>query len=317
MEFNWVKKGLIFDPTDRFPWMHSFAQVPTAVVLEDRIRIYFTCRPPKDENGNSVSLISFIDVNKNNPADIIYIHNESIIELGPRGSFDEFGVHPGNILLTKDEFLFYYQGWMREVSVPYYTCLGLASSLDNGMSFTKKFSGPIFSRDKNTPYLTNGFYPFYDGKSYKMYYAGCSEWIKTENGDIEPVYHIKFAYSKNGTDWITNDHEIIEKKYNKESAGRPCVIQLNHQWHMWFCYRDVNSFRGHVDGAYKIGYAHSEDGLSWRRDDEKSGIQLSETGWDSQMMAYPYVIKVNDKLYLFYNGNEFGKYGFGFAELKL
>ena len=35
--FNWHKKGKIFDPSNRFDWMESYAQVPTPLILEDKI----------------------------------------------------------------------------------------------------------------------------------------------------------------------------------------------------------------------------------------------------------------------------------------
>ena len=33
------------------------------------------------------------------------------------------------------------------------------------------------------------------------------------------------------------------------------------------------------------------------------------------MLCYPHVFEVKDKIFLLYNGNEFGKFGFGLAEL--
>ena len=33
--------------------------------------------------------------------------------------------------------------------------------------------------------------------------------------------------------------------------------------------------------------------------------------WDSEMMCYPHIFTANEKVFLLYNGNEFGKFGFG------
>jgi hypothetical protein len=38
-------------------------------------------------------------------------------------------------------------------------------------------------------------------------------------------------------------------------------------------------------------------------------------GWDSEMMCYPNVFECNKDTYLIYNGNDFGKNGFGIAKL--
>jgi len=62
-----------------------------------------------------------------------------------------------------------------------------------------------------------------------------------------------------------------------------------------------------------IGYAESEDGISWVRKPEKCDIGLSETGWDSEMLEYASVKRVDDTYYMIYNGNAFGKTGFGYA----
>jgi hypothetical protein len=314
---KWIKKGQIFDPKSRFEWMNAYAQVPTILELNGCLRIYFTCRPKPDENGNMISLISYIEVEHENPKNISYISDKQVLPLGNIGTFDEFGLHPTNFIIKGDEIWFYYQGWTREYSVPYHTSLGLAISKDNGKSFKKYSEGPIFGRNINDPLLTNGFFVYPHDDQFVLFYASCSEWFKTEDGKTEPIYHLKSAVSKDGLNWITNSIELIDKKYSKESAGRPMVLKINGMYHMWFCFRDVESFRGKVDGAYRIGYAYSHNLIDWIRKDELSGIELSETGWDSEMMAYPFVQKINEKYYMFYNGNDFGKHGFGYAELEI
>ena len=84
---------------------------------------------------------------------------------------------------------------------------------------------------------------------------------------------------------------------------------------MFFCYRNSLNFRG-KEGGYRIGYAYSLDMLHWTRDDSKAGIDISQDGWDSEMIAYPHVFELNDKIYMFYLGNNVGRYGFGLAELE-
>ena len=55
---------------------------------------------------------------------------------------------------------------------------------------------------------------------------------------------------------------------------------------------------------------------TWKRDDIAAGIGVSEEGWDSQMQCYPHTFAVDDKTYMLYNGNEFGRFGFGLAVLE-
>jgi hypothetical protein len=84
---------------------------------------------------------------------------------------------------------------------------------------------------------------------------------------------------------------------------------------MWFCFRGSRDFRKGAE-SYRIGYAKSDDLKKWTRDDQNSGIDISETGWDSNMIAYPTVTWINNSLIMIYNGNDFGANGFGYAILS-
>lgn len=76
---------------------------------------------------------------------------------------------------------------------------------------------------------------------------------------------------------------------------------------MWF------SCRGE---QYRIGYAESEDGIRWNRED--SAVQLSPVreAWDSAAVAYPHVFEHRGSLFMLYNGNDYGRTGFGLAMLE-
>jgi hypothetical protein len=71
----------------------------------------------------------------------------------------------------------------------------------------------------------------------------------------------------------------------------------------------------YIDKLYRIGYAESIDGINWIRKDNEIDIDVSQEGWDSEMICYPSVISVKEKTYLFYNGNNNGETGFGYAEI--
>ena len=76
---------------------------------------------------------------------------------------------------------------------------------------------------------------------------------------------------------------------------------------MWFSHRGTR---------YQIGYAESEDGKNWNRLDHLCSINSAPDGWDSEMLAYPHVFKHGEALYMLYNGNGYGKTGFGIAVLE-
>jgi hypothetical protein len=68
--------------------------------------------------------------------------------------------------------------------------------------------------------------------------------------------------------------------------------------------------------GYRLAYAESVDGINWTRRDEDIGIEVSPSGWDSRMQAYPAVVQSGQRTFMFYNGNDYGREGFGYAELE-
>ena len=43
---QWVKHGRVFNPSvDRRPWYSTFGQAPATLILEDRVRVYFSAQP--------------------------------------------------------------------------------------------------------------------------------------------------------------------------------------------------------------------------------------------------------------------------------
>ena len=95
-----------------------------------------------------------------------------------------------------------------------------------------------------------------------------------------------------------------------QAFSHPTVWFDGIDYHMWFSYRS-----GLRDQTYRIGYAVSSDGIGWERDLVSSGIDVSSNGWDSEMIEYPYVFEHNGQVFMLYNGNGYGKTGFGLALL--
>ena len=66
---KWIKKGKIFNVSGNYGWMNSHAQVPTVLLLEDRLRIFFGTRIKPGK-----SLIGFLDVAKGNLRSLLGRH---------------------------------------------------------------------------------------------------------------------------------------------------------------------------------------------------------------------------------------------------
>jgi len=314
--FNWIKKGRVFIPQevkDR-DWLKDFAQAPAVLIFEKFIRVYFACRPLPDENGQYVSYSGYVDLNRTNLFEIISVAKQPILSLGKRGTFDEFGTYPTSIIRKDKEIWAYYAGWTRCESVPFNVAIGLAISTNEGETFEKIGDGPILSYSLNEPFILSGPKIRKFNNTYYLFYISGSNWLEN-NGKPEPVYKIRMATSADGLNWVKADKNLIGNSIDEnEAQASPDVIFKNGKYHMFFCYRHGLGYRGKEKG-YRIGYAVSTDLVNWTRQDDKVGIDVSEEGWDSEMISYPHVFELDNKIYMFYLGNQVGKNGFGLAEL--
>lgn len=315
--FKWKKVGHVFNPTKlgNNSWMQEQAQNPFVLNMGDFIRVYFNCRAKKDSEGKSTSYAGFIDLDKTNLFNILRISSEPILGLGAKGSFDEFGVMAGSVIQVGTEHYLYYCGWTRMQSVPYNWAIGLAKSTDNGKTFERNSIGPVLGATHNEPYLQAGCSSIININGiFHLWYTSGVKWIDT-GGKAESVYQIMHATSTDGVIWKRNGIPVIQTVLENEAQASPTIINFNNRWHMFFSYRYSVDFRN-KDRGYRIGYAWSDDLEVWHRDDSKAGIDVSETGWDSEMICYPNICKINNEIYLFYCGNDFGKEGFGVAVLE-
>ncbi len=309
---KWIKKGLIYNPERKYDWMQTHAQVPVSdKVDEERLRIYFGTR----DNQNR-TLPTYIEVEADNPQNILYIHDRPILSLGDIGCFDDSGVMPSCIVNYGGKKYFYYLAWNVAVSVRFRVSNGLAISEDGGKTFKKVSSGPIMDRSIVDPIGVSTQFVMVEDGIWKAWYTSYTKW-ETINGIPEPFYHIKYAESKDGINWMTNGTVCIDYKTEDEAAiAVPAVIKENSLYKMWYCFRCASDYLTNRHKSYRIGYAESEDGINWARKDNIVGIDISEKGWDSIMITYPCVYRHKDKTYMIYNGNGFGKTGFGYAVLE-
>lgn len=287
------------------PWMETHTQLPIPYVLNNgKVRIYFNsrtkgrCRP------------TFVDVDMDTLR-IVRKQDEPLLDFGKPGSFDDSGVMFSSLIDLGDKLYMYYSGWNVPVTVRYHNSIGLAISEDGGNTFYKYSEGPILERSIHNPIMVAGSYVVRRDKDWIMYYLSCSEWIDGE-AKMEPVYDLHYALSGDGISWKVEDKKPCIKGEN-EAVAQPCIIRSDDGYCMWYSYRKTVNYRNNVRNSYRIGYAESKDGIVWERKDEKANINISETGWDSQMIEYPYVIKLGNRYAMFYNGNGFGQSGIGVA----
>jgi hypothetical protein len=299
---RWKKRGLIFSPNGQYPWVITHGMLPVADKINDDLyRIYFSGRDISNR-----SRIGYIEININEPDKILYLSENPVLDLGKLGAFDDNGVSPTWIVDHDNKKYLYYFGWNKGSSVRAAEVSGLAISADGGKTFFRQSAAPVIDRTNAEPYtilviscilIENGIW--------RMWYDSADEWT---NNDL-PKYNIKYAESTDGIHWQRAGVVSVDYMYPGESrVSRASIVKEDGLYKMWYCYA-IGS------GGYEMGYAESEDGFKFRRMDDKVSIYVSEKGWDSEMICYPYVFHHKDKKIMLYCGNGYGKTGFGYATL--
>jgi len=316
--YKWQKLGRVFNPEEitRGTWMKEYAQAPSVVIFEKFVRVYFCCRPLPDEKGQYVSYMAYVDLHRNNLFEILEISEEPVLKLGELGTFDEFGTYPTSVIKVEEDIRVYYGSFARCESVPFNAAIGVAKSEDNGKTFWRLGPGPILSYSPDEPFVLGSPKIRKFGDTWYIWYCAGKKWVNV-NGSKQPVYKIRMAESTDGLNWKKQGKDILENVLEEnECQASADVIFANGKYHMFFSYRYNVDFKTKGRG-YRIGYAHSTDLKNWIREDRKAGMEISsDGGWDSESVSYAHLFRMDDRIYMLYQGNQMGKTGFGLAILE-
>ena len=294
---SWRKLGRLFHVEALQPWMHSHAANPVARHLKaDLYRIYFSSRDSKQR-----SHICFVDLDIKNPFETVKVCTEPVLFPGQPGAFDDSGVSMSCLAEIDGRMHMFYLGWNLGVTVPWRNSIGLAVEQSDGR-FERTSLAPLLDRCSVDPFSISYPWVLKDGSQYHMWYGSNLAW-GSEQADM--AHLIKYARSENGLQWTRDGKIAVDFENDNEYAiSKPCVLRDEEIWRMWYSYRG---------DKYRIGYAESEDGITWTRQDRKAGITVSSEGWDSEAISYPCVFDHGGQRHLLYNGNKYGLTGFGLA----
>lgn len=300
----WRKKGLLFAPGhDNF----SHGSHPCAIHIEgDQYIFAFTRR---DQYQRSHVFLSRATVSGGR----VELLGVPKLALGPGEpcNFDCDGVISVCLVRHDDNFYLYYVGWQNLPEGLWICDTGRARLNTDELTLIREFQGPVLGRDKNNPLFAAATAFHVSGDLWQTWYNSGIRWEMTPNG-WKHYYGIHYAHSHNGVDWTCHSGMCLPFADEYEYAfGRPCVIHREDTYFMWYAHRATRT----ID-TYRIGFASSTDGRRWDRRDTLSGIDVSSSGWDSEMICYPYVFEHKGRLYMLYNGNGYGKTGFGLAVLE-
>lgn len=302
MTQHWKKLGRIYCPSGERGWLQTHAAVPIAEHCEgDVFKVYFSARNQRNE-----SYTAYVVIDLRRPHDILEVSEIPVLQPGGLGEFDDSGAMASWIACRDGKKFLYYVGWNLGVTVPFRNSIGLAVS-DGMQPFARYAPGPILDRTTTEPHFVASCCVLPGEDAWRMWYLSCTDW-RVQHGRPEHRYHIKYAESLDGVTWQREGLVAIDYANESEYAiSRPCVIRDKGVWKMWYSYRG---------SSYRIGYAESCDGRQWRRLDDQCALDVSSSGWDSEMIEYPFVFDHQGVRYMLYNGNGYGKTGFGLAVLE-
>jgi hypothetical protein len=297
---RWERRGLVFAPDGTQPWRRTHASLPVTLLLGgNAVRVYFAGR---DEQNRSH--VGFAELDLESLA-VLRVSEQPALAPGPLGHFDDHGVYPSSLVQHGGRLLLYYVGWNPGIEPPlFYASIGLAVSDDGGETFERTSPAPLLARGEHDPCLVTAPAVLVGRERWQMWYVSGIRWERRDSGLVS-YYHVKYAESSDGVLWRRDGRVAIELEPGERNIGRPCVL-VGGGYRMWY---GRNSGEG-----YRLGYAESADGMHWKRRDDEAGLEPAPEGWDSEAIAYPHVFEHRGRLLMLYNGNGFGREGFGLAE---
>lgn len=299
---KWEKLGLIYEVNEGHPLLLSHASNPLAVHTSgDEFRVYFSGRDI--HNKSSVGWVDLDIISKK----VLKSGSEPLISYGSEDSFYSHGISIGNLYKSPNHRQYIlFMAWQIRGKGHWRGDIGRLELKDNG-AIDLSPNAPFMSTDQEDKIsLSYPHVELHEGL-YKMWYGSTIDW-NSVNGEM--IHVIKYATSKDAENWEKHGVAIPYELGTAQAFSRPTVIIDDEGYHMWYSYRDGSGRK------YRIGYSHSYDGINWTNKLDDVGINVSNTGWDSEMICYPFIFDHKGERYMLYNGNDFGRYGFGLAILK-
>lgn len=299
---SWEKLGMIYRHREGSePLLRTYAANPLAMHLNENVyRVFFSGR-----DADNKSSVGFADIDII-AGDVRHVSEKALVKYGEQDSFYSHGISIGNLYKSAGRNYILFMGWNIPEGSHWRGDIGRLELMGNDIL---EVTGPAPHLGTDKEDLVSLSYPFvvYHEGIYKMWYGSTVTW---DAGNGEMLHVIKYATSNDAETWVKHGIAVPFELGTAQAFSRPSVIIDGEGYHMWY------SFRSGDGTKYRIGYARSEDGTNWKRCHNETGIDVSSAGWDSEMICYPFVFDHGNERYMLYNGNSFGKEGFGLAKWK-
>ncbi len=303
---TWIRRGKLFgNDTWDLEWHKLNTQLPIPYLMdEDRLRLFVTLCDAENRGR-----LGFVDVNPDNPSEIIDYSHEPLLDVGKRGCFDENGVVSTALLENDGKLYIYYCGFQKHVNYPYSSLAGVAVSIDGGQSFSRIRETPLLERKDGEMFIRTGVGIYKYGNVYRLYYASGNEWLSVNN-KLVPQYSFRYIDSDSPICFDGESIKMFPLENDEFGMTTPQIFKTDSGYEMIYSVRTVSE-------GYRMGYATSKDGIEFSRNDKVMDMERPNGEFDSEMICYGKCYKRGDRTYLFYSGNHYGMDGIGWAELEV
>jgi hypothetical protein len=301
MAEGWRKLGLAVEAPGG-PLARSHAMLPTPLVLEDRVRVFFAAC---DEAMRG--RIFFADIEAQPPHRLIGISPDPVLDVGRPGSFDCDGVNPSQVFVHEGALVLLYIGWRRgPASAPYTLFAGLARSHDGGLSF-EKMAQPLLPPSAEERLFRTAPFVVPEAGGWRMLYIGGGAFIDDSAGKRVPIYSLREAWSASLEVWPAQGRERLapDRSAGELGFGRPVV-----------CHDVAGAPALMLSVRTEDGYTLAQAplaALGSGRPAFEPIISPPFEPWEARMTCFGAPCRVGDRELLFYNGDGFGRTGFGMA----
>lgn len=299
---RWRRLGHVFRADRHASWMATHASYPTPLTLDDgTVRVFFS---PRDKHNRSsiASLDLELDCGR---FELGHLTAEPLLSPGVRGAFDDSGVTVSSVVQAGGRLYVYYLGWSLSVTVPFRNFIGLATMERTDRSLQRFSAVPIVDRSAIDPFSLGYPWVLRTQAGWRMWYGSHVEWGAQ---GLEMLHVVKDSSSPDGLNWTPTGHVAIDVEGPPEFAiSRPCVVRDPGLFRMWY---------SRCNPGYALGYAESEDGSNWHRRDDLVELVGPVGAWEDETVEYATVFDHGGARYMLYNGNGYGRTGFGLALLE-
>lgn len=305
----WERKGLFLPIKAGHGWWTSHAQAPCVLVIKPRLwRIYFSAR-----NANNTAFPVAIDVDPGDNMRVLAEHIVPLLQPGPPGRYDHTGVGSACAIWVNEQVYLYTTGVHLRTDVRFQLGIGLALSED-GLSFNSAFDGPVRATGPMDPFFVSTPCVRRHEQGYRMWYVSGTGWT-SDGAQREPLYDIRTCNSPDGRFWeASSSCAVSSAQLGIAAVARPWVTDDGGELTLWYSLRGNDYREGSSEPYHIVSQPLDQDGIAVGAPEPVCFVNPPVRGdHDDWMQAYACIMDYEDTQIMFYNGNDFGRAGMGWA----